>query len=107
MKQTELCEITITAPPGNWIIEFCKSLITEKLCACANIDEAIHSVYSWKGEIHEELEARARLHTKISLADTIIERVRSEHPYSEPSLIVTPIIAGSKSYLEWIVNETC
>ncbi len=107
MEPINLCEVTITAPPGNWIIEFCKSLVTERLCACANIDENIHSIYRWEGKIQEEFETRAKIHTRISLVDKIAERIKSEHPYDEPSLIVTPIIDGSKSYLEWIANETC
>ncbi|MCL5047273.1 MAG: divalent-cation tolerance protein CutA [Firmicutes bacterium] len=105
-QNNQFCEITITAPPTNWINEFCRNLVEKRLCACANIDRNIHSVYRWENQIHEEEESRARIHTLTSLSDKIIEAVKREHPYQEPSVIVTPIIGGSDTYLKWILKET-
>ncbi len=104
--ENQFCEITLTAPPTTWINEFCKSLVEKRLCACVNIDQNVHSVYRWDNLIHEENETRAKIHTRLSLSDQIIELVRQEHPYQEPSVIVTAIIGGSPSYFRWIENET-
>ncbi len=104
--QLDLCEIVITGPKDTWMQQFCKELVEERLCACVNIDENVHSVYRWEGKIYEEIETKARIHTKVSLSDKIIKKAKLAHPYSEPSIIVTPIIGGSDTYLDWIRSET-
>jgi periplasmic divalent cation tolerance protein len=40
--------------------------------------------------------------TRKDLFEQLCKKVKSLHSYELPEIIALPIIAGSKSYLEWI-----
>ncbi len=41
-----------------------------------------------------------------NLAGTVIEAVKARHTYTNPALIVLPILGGSADYLRWLGEET-
>lgn len=65
----------------------------------------VRSVYRWRGEIHERTEGRASLHTRLSLMNAIVERVKASHPYEVSGISARPIVSGNPDYLGWIVKE--
>jgi periplasmic divalent cation tolerance protein len=103
---TDLCEVVITAPDPDWLLDLTRQLVTEGLCASVHNFTPVRSIYRWKGEIHERTEGRASLHTKMSLVDAILARVKEAHPYEVPGVSARPITAGNPHYLEWIADET-
>jgi periplasmic divalent cation tolerance protein len=44
--------------------------------------------------------------TRQGLADAVIAEVRQQHSYSNPALVVLPIVGGSADYLRWLGEET-
>jgi periplasmic divalent cation tolerance protein len=102
----DVCQIVITAPDGEWLAEFTRQLVSDKLAAAAHNVAQIRSIYRWQGEIYDRGEARVTLHTRAALTPAIIERVNREHPYEVPCVVATPIVAGNPAYIRWIVNET-
>lgn len=102
----EPVEVSITADDPEWLTEFTRSLLMDRLCASGNIVEPIRSLYWWDGQIFDRTEARVVLHTRQSLLAAIIERVRAEHSYVVPSVIATAIVDGNPEYLAWIEAET-
>jgi periplasmic divalent cation tolerance protein len=106
MPASELCEVVITAPDPDWLLEFSRQLVTDGLCASAHNFQRVRSVYRWRGEVHERTEGRVSLHTARARLPEIIERVRADHPYEVPGISTRPIDGGNPDYLGWIVAQT-
>lgn len=95
----------ITADDEGWLIDFTRTLVSERLAACGH-HQPIRSVYRWQGALQEERELRVALHTRAALLDAIIERVRQAHPYDVPCVLAVPVIGGDQAYLDWVLAET-
>ena len=106
MTDEDVCEVVITAPDPEWLINFTRQLVTDQLCAGSHNITAIRSIYRWRGEIYDRQEARVALHTRRSLVDRIVERANREHPYEVPCVVSLPITDGDPAYLQWIRDET-
>ncbi|MDA8391832.1 MAG: divalent-cation tolerance protein CutA [Actinomycetota bacterium] len=106
MADPDVCELCITAPDAEWLAGFTKALLDQRLCACGHLSAPIRSLYRWEGRLYDETEARVALHTRTALVPEILKRTTAEHPYSEPAVFVLPIEGGSRSYLQWIRDET-
>lgn len=83
-----------------------KALVGERLAACANIMSPIRSIYRWKDEVQNDLEHLMIIKTRATLISKVEERVKELHTYEVPEVIALPIIAGAKSYLDWIFEST-
>jgi periplasmic divalent cation tolerance protein len=103
---TEVVEVVITAADPQWLADFTRRLVTDRLAACGQQVAAIRSVYRWDGEVHDDPEARVALHTRADLVDRIVERANAEHPYDVPCVLALPIVAGNPAYLDWVREET-
>ena len=55
---TELCEVVITAPDPEWLKDFSRKLVEQRLCASAHNFAPVQSIYRWRGEIYERTEGR-------------------------------------------------
>ncbi|MEE6260323.1 divalent-cation tolerance protein CutA [Plantactinospora sonchi] len=102
----ETCEVIITAAEADWLAEFTRRLVTERLAACGHNTATIRSIYRWEGSVHDEDEARVALHTRRTLVPEIVARANQEHPYEVPCVIALPIVDGNPEYLRWIIAET-
>ena len=83
-----------------------RALVGEKFAACANIVSPIRSVYRWKGEVETETEHLMIIKTRANLVAKVEARVKELHSYEVPEIIALPIVAGSKSYLDWVFDST-
>ncbi|HEX5120449.1 MAG TPA: divalent-cation tolerance protein CutA [Pseudonocardiaceae bacterium] len=101
-----VCEVVITAPSQDWLIEFARDLVNRRLCASAHSFASIRAIYRWRGEVYDKPEYRVALHTRHSLVGEIVRLTIEHHPYEVPSVSVLPIVDGNPDYLEWIVGET-
>ena len=81
-------------------------LVEERLAACANVIDGMHSVYRWKGKIEEAAEVIVIAKTRDDLLDSLTERVRSLHPYECPCVVGLPVVGGNQDYLEWLAAES-
>lgn len=105
-NEVQLCEVVITAPDPEWLREFTRGLVVEKLASNVHNFDPVHSIYRWDGQIYERSEGRAALHTRRQHIPAIVERARTSHPYEVPSISARPIFDGSQPYLQWILDET-
>ena len=103
---TDICEVVITADSADWLIDFTRALVQDRLAACGQNISAIRSVYRWQGTIEDEAEARVALHTRASLVPAIVERTNRDHPYDVPCVIALPVLAGNPEYVAWVIAET-
>jgi periplasmic divalent cation tolerance protein len=83
-----------------------RTLVEERLAACANVLGGIHSFYWWKGKVHEEPEVAFVVKTRRELVEAVVARVKAMHSYSCPCVIALDIDGGNPDYLDWITAET-
>jgi periplasmic divalent cation tolerance protein len=97
--------VYVTTPNRKESKRIAKSLVGERLAACANIFP-VESVYRWKGEIAEEEEDAMIIKTRAELVDKVIERIRGLHSYEVPEIISMRIEKGHARFLKWIEEST-
>ncbi len=103
---TGICEVVITAPDADWLADFARRLVEDRLVADAHEIPTIKSIYRWQGEMITKREARVALHTRAGLVRHIIQRTVTEHPYDVPCIIALPTTAANPTYERWILDET-
>jgi periplasmic divalent cation tolerance protein len=98
--------VLITVPSLEQAEAIGSALVDLKLAACANIISDVQSIFFWAGKQSAEQEFLILLKTRRTLFDPICEEVQKRHPYTVPEIIALPIVAGSKSYLQWVKDNT-
>jgi len=83
-----------------------RSLVKERIAACANIFDPVHSIYHWEGSLCESEETVLVVKTKKALATALINRVRELHSYTCPCIVELPIVSGNSDFLRWVESET-
>jgi len=79
-----------------------RTLVEERLAACATILPAIHSIYRWQGKIESSDETLLLLKTATDQMPALESRLRELHSYETPECLVIEIGAGSQPYLKWL-----
>lgn len=98
--------IYITAPNKPEAQQIGRTLVQERLAACANIFENMEAIYWWGDELQETGEVVIIAKTRAELVPALVERVKGMHSYACPCVVSMPIESGNPAYLEWIVMET-
>ena len=78
------------------------ALVERRLAACVQTVGPIASRYRWQGEVETAREWQCLAKTEASRYPEVEAAVRELHPYDEPEIVATPIVAGSAGYLAWI-----
>lgn len=81
-------------------------LVERRLAACVHISGPIKSIYWWQGKIEQAQEWVCQAKTRQELYSAVEQAIKEVHPYEVPDIVALPIVAGSQSYLDWIVSET-
>ncbi|MFI5501928.1 divalent-cation tolerance protein CutA [Nocardia asteroides] len=106
MAEESLVTVTITAETAEWLAEFTRRLVADRLAACGNIVPAVRSIYSWNGDIQDDTEALVLIHTRASLVEEIIRRADDEHPYDTPQVLAVPLAGAHPGYASWVRDQT-
>jgi periplasmic divalent cation tolerance protein len=80
-------------------------LVTDRLAACVNIIEGMHSIYRWEGELQQDREVVMIAKTTRDRLPALIEAVKTRHSYDCPCIVSVAIDGGNPSFLEWIGRE--
>jgi periplasmic divalent cation tolerance protein len=91
--------IYITAGSMDEAKKIGRELISNRLAACVNIIDNMHSIFWWEDEIQEDREVE-------SLVTELIDKVKSVHSYDCPCIVSLPILDGNRAFLDWIVEQT-
>ncbi|MGI5221219.1 divalent-cation tolerance protein CutA [Nocardia sp. CA-290969] len=106
MSDSDLVDVTISGPDEEWLVEFTRRLVDDRLAACGNIHPEVRSIYRWEGEVEDASEAVVVLHTRAAHIAAIIERANTEHPDEVPQVVAVPVVGVNPAYGEWILTET-
>jgi len=99
--------VLITAPSHEEAEIIATMLVESNLAACVNILPEVHSVYSWRGEVHTDQEIILLAKSRVELfADKLLPAVQELHSYEVPEIIAVPIVQALDSYLTWVTAET-
>jgi len=77
-------------------------LVDLRLAACVNIIPTMTSIYCWEGERQSNCEAVMIIKTCKGCVDEVMARVKVDHAYSNPALLVIPVEGGAADYLAWV-----
>ena len=81
------------------------ALVERRLAACVQTLGPITSRYRWQGEVEEAREWQCLAKTLATKYPDVEAAIRELHPYEEPEIVATPIVAGSPGYLEWVADS--
>jgi periplasmic divalent cation tolerance protein len=104
MREHYIIAIT-TTPSKNEAEKIAKTLLEERLIACANIIGPVQSLFWWQSKIDEAQEHLILMKTRKDLFSKLSEKVKALHSYQVPEIIAMPIVEGFKPYLEWLESS--
>ncbi|MEA3063839.1 MAG: periplasmic divalent cation tolerance protein [Sphingomonadales bacterium] len=103
---TAIVTVYATFPTEEEARRIARTLVEERLAACANILGPCRSVYRWQGKIEEADEAATLFKTRADLAEALIARLAELHSYDVPPAVVWPIDKALTAYADWVEAET-
>jgi periplasmic divalent cation tolerance protein len=103
---TAIVSVYATFADSEEAARIARTLVEERLAACANILGPVRSIYRWKGAVEDAVETAALFKTRADLASALIARLAALHSYDVPAAVVWPIVAALPAYAEWVGAET-
>jgi len=105
-SDSELRVVLVTAPDLETATGIARTLVTERLAACANVVPGLRSIYRWEGSVQDDAEVLLLLKTRAARCPALAARVKDLHPYEVPEVLELPVTGGSEAYLEWVRTES-
>ena len=94
--------VIVTAANEAEAVTIVERLLEAKLIACGNMIGPIQSHFIWSGKIEKAEEYLIIMKSRFDLFEKLSETVKALHSYDVPEIIALPVVAGSKSYLQWL-----
>ncbi len=79
-----------------------RTLVEERLAACATVLPGVESIYHWQGQVETSAEALLLLKTGLDQVPALEARLHALHSYEVPEFLVLDVEAGSQRYLDWL-----
>lgn len=108
-QEAEAVVLFYTTWPDGAVAELAaRTLLDERLIACANILASGRSVFRWEGTVSAEAETVALFKTSKAHASDACTRLGELHPYDEPCILALPADTdlSAKGFLDWVAGET-
>src|SRR6266545_2587574 len=97
--------VLVTAPNLDTSRALAKAALSARLVACANLIPKIESHYWWQGKLESSAEVLILFKTTKAKLKALEKFIVANHPYDTPELLVLPIGAGNKRYLDWVIES--
>ena len=82
-----------------------RTLVEERLVACATLIPAVESIYRWQEKVETATETLLLLKTSSDLIAALETRLHALHSYQTPEFLVLSVEGGSHQYLQWMVDS--
>ncbi len=82
-----------------------KTLVSEKLCACVQIEQ-VKSIFEWEGKLSEESEIRLTIKSISENYEAIEAVILELHPYELPEIISIPTHNVYRPFAEWVADQS-
>lgn len=96
--------LTTTASPEE-AARMGRTLVEERLAACATLIPGTQSIYRWKEAIESSVETLLLLKTSADQIAELESRLHALHSYQTPEFLVLEVKAGSQGYMEWLCGS--
>ncbi len=103
---TEVGVVVMSAPDEARAAELARTLVEERLIACANVIPRVRSIYRWQGSIADEGEVLVVMKIDRAQFERVRERIVQLHPYQVPEVLCFEVSAGHPPYLQWVLEQT-
>ena len=80
-------------------------LVEKRLAGCVQIIGPIVSTYWWRDKIETAEEWLCLIKSRKDMYQELERGILEVHPYEVPEILAMPVVAGSKSYLDWLNGE--
>lgn len=80
-------------------------LVARRLAACVQVAGPLTSTYRWQGKIETSQEWALIIKSLESKYAPLEAAIRELHPYDLPEILATSVVAGQRSYLDWLATE--
>jgi periplasmic divalent cation tolerance protein len=94
--------VLTTAADPDEASRLARTLVDERLAACATLIPSVRSIYRWEGEVEDATETLILLKTGSDQIAALKDRLHALHSYETPEFLVLPVESGSAGYLEWL-----
>lgn len=95
-----------TFPTREKAQEVGRELVVARLAACVQVTSPVTSIYSWKGEVHQDTEFLLFIKTTACRTVQVIQYVTEHHPYEVPEIVTIPVVDGLTRYFDWVKEST-
>lgn len=95
-----------TAPDSESARTLARTLVEERLAACASLLPGVESVYHWQGALENAREVMLLLKTTPEAYPRLEARLRELHPYELPEIVAVDSRLGLPGYFAWVAAET-
>jgi periplasmic divalent cation tolerance protein len=82
-----------------------RTLVEERLAACATLFPAVRSIYRWQGAVEDASETMLLFKTGAAHLPALEARLHALHSYETPEFLVLSVESGSPSYLDWLAGS--
>ena len=82
-----------------------RTLLEERLIACANIINPVASFFHWKGNVDCADECLVVMKSRRDLFVALEQRVKALHSYEVPEILALPIVEGCADYMAWMCEN--
>jgi periplasmic divalent cation tolerance protein len=106
MKPEDFVVVLVTAGSADDAAAIGRTVVEERLAACANVVGPIRSIYRWEGAVEDATEHLLLLKARAADVGRLEARVRALHRYEVPEVLALRVHAGSAPYLAWLVDAT-
>lgn len=106
MNAEDFVVVLVTAESAEDAAAIGRTVVEERLAACANVVGPIRSIYRWQGAVEEAGEHLLLLKARAADVAALEARVRALHRYDVPEVLALRVHAGSAAYLAWLADAT-
>jgi periplasmic divalent cation tolerance protein len=106
MAPDDAVVVLVTAADADEAARLGRTLVDERLIACANVIGPIRSIYRWEGRVEDAAEYLLLLKARAADVPAVDARVRALHSYAVPEVLALRVAGGSGAYLAWLVDAT-
>jgi periplasmic divalent cation tolerance protein len=79
-----------------------RTLVEERLAACATLIPAVQSIYHWQGQVESSAETLLLLKTGPEQLAALEARLHELHSYQTPEFLVLTVESASQPYRAWL-----
>lgn len=99
--------VLTTTASAEEAVQLGRTLVEERLAACATLVPSVQSIYSWEGKIEAATETLLLIKTGVDQLAALEARLHQLHNYQTPEFLVLPVDICGKPYLKWLHSCLC